>query len=101
MDKKTKIQIDKVKEKILPILLKYGVTHIGLFGSIVHGMMTSKSDIDILVEFPKKLKISLLDVIHIRNEIKDVLGKEVDLIQYPAIKPLLRKKILSEEVKIL
>ena len=82
-------------------MLKYGATHIGLFGSIVHGMMTSKSDIDVLVEFPKKLNISLLDFIHIRNEIKDVLGKEVDLIQYPAIKPLLRKKILSEEVKIL
>lgn len=39
-------QVDKIKETILPILLSYGVTKAGFFGSAAHGKMTKRSDIE-------------------------------------------------------
>ncbi|MBC8382410.1 MAG: nucleotidyltransferase family protein [Candidatus Cloacimonetes bacterium] len=93
------IDIAKIKQKILPILLRYGVTRVGLFGSYVRGEMRDDSDIDILVEIEKD--ISLLDFVGLKLEIEEVLGRKVDLVEYNTIKPLLRDRILKEQVVIL
>lgn len=99
MNKKTIPTIDEIKEKTLPILKRYGATRAGVFGSVVTGHVRRNSDIDILVELGKDL--SLLDVVRINRELEEVLGRKVDLVEYEAIKPLIKERILSEEVRIL
>ena len=94
-----KIDIEEIKRKILPILQRYGVKRIGLFGSCVRGEMREDSDIDILVEIEKD--ISLLDFIGIKLEVEETLGRKVDLVEYCTIKPLLRESILKEQVVVL
>ncbi len=91
--------IEEVKNKILPILQHYGVKRAGLFGSCVRNEMMKDSDIDILVEIEKD--ISLLDFVGLKLEIEDVLKRKVDLVEYNTIKPLLKERILSEQVIIL
>ncbi len=91
--------IEQIKRKILPILKPYGVKRAGLFGSCVRESMRNDSDIDILVEIDKD--ISLLDFVGLKLEIEEALGKKVDLVEYKAIKPLLRERILNEQVIIL
>ena len=92
-------QIEDVKDKIVKVLKNHGVKRGGLFGSLVRGEMKEDSDIDILVEIEKD--ISLLDFIGIKLEIEDGLGRKVDLVEYCAIKPSIRDKILKEQVVIL
>jgi len=91
--------IEEIKQKILPILQRYGVKRIGLFGSCVREQMKEDSDVDILIEIEKD--ISLLDFVGLKLEIEEALGKKVDLVEYDTIKPLLRERILSEQVVIL
>jgi len=91
--------ISDIKMLVLPILQKHGATAAGLFGSIVRDEMTEDSDIDILVEIAKD--ISLLDFVGIKLEIEDALGGKVDLVEYNTIKPLIRDRILAEQVVIL
>ncbi len=93
------MHIEEVKNKILPILQQYGVKRAGLFGSCVRNEMMKDSDIDILVEIEKD--ISLLDFVGLKLEIEDVLKRKVDLVEYNTIKPLLKERILSEQVIIL
>ena len=59
MNTEIETEIEKIKEKVRPILLKYGATHAGLFGSVVRGDMTQDSDVDIYVEFPKDKHLGL------------------------------------------
>ncbi|NVM56238.1 MAG: nucleotidyltransferase family protein [Candidatus Helarchaeota archaeon] len=92
-------QIEDIKQKILPILQHYSVKRAGIFGSCVRGEMGADSDIDILVEIEKD--ISLLDFVGIKLELEEVLGKNVDLVEYSTIKPLLKERILNEQVIIL
>jgi len=94
-----KIDIEEIKRKILPILQLYGVKKIGLFGSYVRGDMREDSDIDILVEIEKD--ISLIDFVGLKLEIEEALGIKVDLVEYNTIKPLLKERILKEQVIIL
>jgi len=94
-----KTHIEEIKRKILPILQRYKVTKVGLFGSCVRGDMGKDSDIDILVEI--KSDISLLDFVGLKQEIEQVLGNKVDLVEYSTIKPILKEKILKEQEIIL
>ena len=54
-------QIEETKKQILRTLKPHGVKKASLFGSIVRGELTDKSDIDILVEFSERK--SLLDLV--------------------------------------
>ena len=94
-----KADINKIKQKIIPILKKHNVTRAGIFGSYARGDAKKNSDIDILVEI--KEDISLLDFIGIKHSIEDALGKKVDLVEYHTIKPRIKERVMREEVAIL
>lgn len=90
--------IDNIKSIILPILKRYNISRAGVFGSYVRNENREDSDVDILVEL--KDKISLLKFVRIKLDLEDALNKKVDLVEYKAIKPRLRERILSEEIRI-
>ncbi len=92
-------ELSRLKPKILRILRKHRVKRAGIFGSFARGEQKKRSDVDILVETRKGT--SLFDFIGIKLELEDSLGKRVDLVQYGAIKPLLRERILADEVRLL
>ncbi|MCB0610588.1 MAG: nucleotidyltransferase family protein [Lewinella sp.] len=92
------MQVEEIKEKITPALIKHKISRAGVFGSMATGLADSESDIDLLVEFSEK--ISLLEFVRIKFELEEILGKQVDLVEYQAIKPRLLPRILSEEIRI-
>jgi len=92
--------IDEIKKKTLPILKKYDLKRAGVFGSVVRGELGEDSDVDILVEIERD-DMSLLDFVGIKLELEDALGRKVDLVEYATIKPLLKERILEEEIPIL
>jgi uncharacterized protein len=94
-----KITIDTIKKKAVPILKEAGVTRSSIFGSYVRGEETDKSDIDILVDFPKEK--SLLDFVGLELELEEALGKRVDLGEYKMLKLRIKDRVLKEQVRIL
>ncbi len=92
-----KNEIKKIKPKIVKVLRKNNIEKAGVFGSYARGDQKKNSDIDILIEFNG----SLLDLVGLEMELKKALKRKVDLLTYKGIHPLLRKRILKEEVKIL
>ena len=84
-----------IKKKILPILKRQGVIRAAVFGSFARGEMTKNSDIDILVKLAKNK--SLLDLVGLKLELEDKLGRDVDVISYGGIHPLLKSIILKEQ----
>lgn len=91
--------IQKIKKKVLPVLKLYGVTRAGLFGSTARGEADPQSDIDLLVEIKKN--ISLLDFVHLEHLLEKALKRDVDLIEYDAIKPTLKHYILKDHIPLL
>jgi uncharacterized protein len=82
-------------KKIIPILEQNGVTRAALFGSFARGEGGENSDIDLLVEFEKGK--SLLDLVGLKIELEEALGREIDVITYNSIHPLLKDSILKEQ----
>ncbi len=93
-------KIDKIKSKIVRLLKKNKVIKAGIFGSYARGDERKDSDVDILIEVNDK-RFSLLDLVKLERILRERLGKDIDLLTYDCIHPLLKEKILNEEVRII
>jgi predicted nucleotidyltransferase len=70
-----------------------------VFGSFARGEQTKKSDLDILVSFKEGSKINLFNYIHIVNDLKQITGKKIDLVEDGQLKSFARAS--AEQDKIL
>ena|SRR3989344_2764286 len=97
------MDISTIKERALPVLKKYGVTRASVFGSAVRGEMTDTSDIDVLVELPQDIHgfeyVALK--VDLQEDLKNTLGRRVDVVEYNLIKPALKQYILPSQIQIL
>src|SRR5437016_2988143 len=80
-------------------LKEAGIVRLSLFGSFVRGDTGPESDIDLLAAFDDTRSLSLLDVIHVENQIADLLGVRVDLIEEGTLKPRVQKSVEAEAVR--
>ena len=88
-----------IKNKILPVLKRYGVIRAAIFGSFVRRETKKRSDIDILVEF--KNGTTLLDLVGLKLDLEEILKRKVDIVEYSTIHPLIKDRILKEQVPVL
>ncbi len=74
---------------------KFGVSEIGIFGSVVRGEARDDSDLDILVEFDRP--ISLFGFIDLEYHLKELLDAvKVDLVQKSGLKKYIGMRVLRE-----
>ena len=79
----TQTMTEKISEyfKTQPVLKAW------LFGSFARGEETPESDIDILVEYDKDARISLLTISHMMGELEKSTGRHIDLIEDGCLLP--------------
>jgi uncharacterized protein len=77
---------------------RYGVTRLGIFGSVARGEATEASDVDIVIEMEKP---DLFFMVHIKQELEDVLHCPVDIVHYrPNMNSYLKKQINKDAVYV-
>ncbi len=89
--------LGKLILQIKKVLKRDNIKKAGIFGSYARGEQREDSDIDILIKFDG----SLLALVKIERELAETLGKKIDLLTYSSVHPLLKKRILSEEVRVI
>jgi len=89
---------EKSRETIVRILARNGADWIAVFGSYARGEAGLKSDIDILVRFSRKK--SLFQLVRIEDELRQALGRDVDLVTENAVSPYLADAIYRDAVVI-
>ncbi|NOR85949.1 hypothetical protein GQ473_07610 [archaeon] len=92
-------ELNDLKKIIVPVLKRNGVVKAGIFGSYARGEAKKNSDIDILIKF--KGRKSLLDLVGVKQELEEKTKRSVDVVTYKSINPLLKERILNEEVPVL
>ena len=97
--KKTELNIESLKPRIVPILKKHQVSRAAIFGSVAIGKANKSSDIDLLVEFEGEK--SLFDLVALKIDLEDEIERKVDVQTYAAINPLIRQSVLAQEVRVL
>jgi predicted nucleotidyltransferase len=75
---------------------RWKITEFALFGSILRDDFRPDSDVDVLVIFAPDAKWSLFDIVHMKEELEILFGREVDLVQKDCLRnPFRRYEILS------
>ena len=86
-------------DKIAAFCKRWKVVEFALFGSALRGDFSPQSDIDALVSFAPHSDWGLFDHIQMKQELRELFGREVDLVTRRALEqsrnPLLRSEILG------
>lgn len=67
------------EDKIAEFCERHRVARLSLFGSILRDDFGPESDVDVLVEFEAGARVSLFDLGGMLMELREMLGREVDL----------------------
>ena len=94
----TTIQIDIPTERIEAFCRKWRITELALFGSVLRGDFRSDSDVDVLVTFAPDARWSLWDIVEAQQELEELFGRKVDLVEKKWLKnPFRRYSILTSK----
>ena len=82
--------------QIAEICRRYGVRELLLFGSALGSDFTAESDLDLLVEFHPSVRIGLVQLGRLQEELEILLQRKVDLVPKSGLKPPVREKVLEK-----
>ncbi len=89
------IQIIVPQNKIQAFCQRWKVIEFSLFGSVLSENFHANSDVDVLVSFAADASWSLFDLVTMEEELKQIFGREIDLVEKDGLKnPFRRKAIL-------
>lgn len=93
------LSIKKIKDTIKPILNKYGINNIYLFGSYARGEANSSSDVDIFCD--KGNIRTFIDQGILEDELEQALNKKVDIVfDSSSMDEFFRKQIIEDMIKL-
>ena len=85
-----------LEEKLVKTCEENDIVFLAIFGSFVRGEQKGKSDVDIAIEFDKNKPKSLLDLVHVENELSKVFKRKVDLGIFSSINPYIIDEVKKE-----
>lgn len=97
----TRSRIDIPREQIRDFCRKWKVVEFSLFGSVLRDDFRPDSDIDVLLSFAESANWSLYDILDMKDELKAVFGREVDLVEKEAIRNPYRRRMMLAEHEVL
>lgn len=90
--------VKEKREEILKVAALRGATNVRLFGSLARGEEKTGSDVDLLVDMEKGR--SLLDLSHLLQDMEELLGCQVHVVEPEALHWAIRERILEEAVPL-
>lgn len=77
---------------------KYGITRMGIFGSVARGEQTEESDVDVYLETNTP---NLFALVHIKEELQILFGCNVDVVRLrKRMDSLLKNRIEKEGIYV-
>lgn len=91
------IKMDKIKT----FCIRWKIIEFSLFGSVLGNEFRPDSDVDVLVAFSKDAKWDLFDLVEIREELKDLFKREIDLVEKGTIRNPFRERAIMDSHEVL
>lgn len=98
------VQIDIPYFKLEEFCQKWKIIEFSLFGSALREDFHPESDIDVLVTFAPERKISFSDLIQMEDELKEIFGREVDLVEKKSVEQsenYIRRKHILDHLEVI
>lgn len=97
---RTSAYMQQMLPKIRDCFSKYPIERAWLFGSFSRGEEQPDSDVDFIVEYCKVEGLSLLTTSRLYRSLKDVLGREVDVVEDGYLMPYAEESANKDKLLI-
>jgi uncharacterized protein len=79
-------------------LLRLGVSHAAVFGSVARGEAGADSDVDVLVELDDQHPMGVFEYARLKIYVNELFNGSGDIVNRKTLKPMLRGSILRDAV---
>lgn len=90
------LRIDVPMEEIARFCRENKIARLRAFGSVLREDFTDQSDVDLLIAFEPDARIDLLDYVGIKEELSEIVGRQVDLVSEKGISKYIRDEVFAE-----
>ncbi len=87
-------------DRLTEFCRRWKVTELALFGSVLREDFRPDSDIDVLVTFAEDAGWSLFDLVSMQDELKEIFGREVDLVEKDGLRNPFRKRSILNSMEV-
>ncbi len=94
------VYIDYTESDLIQLCRKWQVKKLSLFGSAVRDDFHADSDVDVAIEFDPKSEWDLWEFYKVREELKQLFGRQVDLIELEGVINPIRKRNILKSLEV-
>jgi predicted nucleotidyltransferase len=97
------MESEQVKAMLLPHVREVnaaGIAHLIVHGSVARGEAMPSSDVDLIADFDRAKKLSLIGRVHLENRLSDILGVKADLADRAMLRPEVLERVQRESVPV-
>ncbi len=87
------------RKQVLEVIRKYGGRNPRGFGSVLSVQATPESDVDLLVDLPRR-KFDLFDRLPLQRDLSRRLQRKVEVVQEENLRPIIKGQVLYEAVPL-
>lgn len=91
------------QQQIADYCRRWKISEMALFGSVLRKDFQPDSDVDVLVRFQADARHTLFDMVRMQEDLKRILGREVDLVSRRGIERSrnhFRRKAILESAEV-
>jgi predicted nucleotidyltransferase len=86
------------RDAILNLASQHGAQDVRIFGSFARGQAKLDSDLDLLIKL--ETGRTLLDLVALKQDLEDLLQRDVDVLTESGISPYIREQVLAEAIDL-
>ncbi len=90
--------LESKRDEVLRVAARHGASNVRIFGSLARGDGTPESDVDVLVDLQKGR--SLFDLGALLEDLKRLLGRDVDVVTEKGLRSRIRDRVLKEAMPL-
>lgn len=75
-----------------------GVVHLSIFGSVARGDASEKSDVDLMADFDRSKRLTLVKIGSLQQRLSEWLGAEVELSSADWMREPVRSRAIREAI---
>ena len=103
-DMQTGLRISLYQEQLSEFCQRWRISELAVFGSAIRNDFQTNSDVDVLVTFVPQARWSLFDLVKMQDELGDIFGREVDMVEREAIERsenYFRRKSILRNIEVI
>ena len=95
------IHIPLNRPRIINFCKQWKIIRMALFGSVLRDDFRPDSDVDVMLTFAPDAGWDLFDIIEMKFELQEMLGRDVDIMQEGTIRNPIKRRCILEQLEVI